>query len=1007
MGTTLATRSIMAIIVTLVSGTHLRAHTDSCALIRDMVVQKLEDAYDLVNNRSFQTAWSVLEETQGIVFRVCDSFSDLSARIHAGCGYYFMQEDKWKEARTRYAIALETIRKQVEKDVAFYAECLHRQAIVFRRLGYYEEAESHFLESFQLRDSLWGPEHPECIRSLNSLAILYTQTSRLEMAEQTLQRVRHLLEGTPDPDSVEYAQVLNNLANVYNQLGRFHLVEDLYQKAIAIWKAVYGTDHASYASGLNNLGLFYAHAGQYRKAESLYLETLAIRERMLGKRHSSYAQILNNLGNIYRDMNDPHKAESHYRESIAIWASVYGKEHPDYSRGIYMLGKLFLITGQTEQAAPLLAEALQIREKTYGPDHVATAQVLHSMGTLHEASGKPEEAAQNYQRAMNIRRQVYGAAHPDFVKAQFDYATVRLQQGEVDEADSLFRQCVLTDMDRLESAASYLSEEELAGYTRRFTARARRILAYAAGHGGVQGLPLTDLAMDQILFLKGFLLHTTGQIRARAERIPGGNTLLENLRIAHRERARLLSRSGSNNDSLTMIRLDQQMREWEIDLARLVENTAQPKGRIRWEDIRQHLTKEEMLVEFVDYPVPGTDSVMYGALLLRKEDELPVFVPLFEEKELASLQRISGSRQSDFVNELYAWPARGLVSLGGNRRSMYEMIWKPLENFGLTGIRSIYFSATGVLHRLNPGAIAMDEETVLADRYRFVCVSHSRNLVREKTGNARADGIRNSALLVGDADFDAGMAPQAETNELSVNSRTSTSDWSPLVWTGREVERIENTLKDAGYTATVLTGKQATEEHVKQTGQSGRPSPGVLHLATHGFFFPDPEQIAHTSIEEDPVFKRSDNPMIRSGLILAGGNYAWRNGHAPSPDMEDGILTAYEISQMDLSHTELVVLSACETGLGDIEGNEGVYGLQRAFKIAGAKYLIMSLWKVPDRETMEFMTTFYKNWLLSDTGDQAGKKEKMTIPDAFRKTQREMRDRFYNPYAWGAFVLLE
>ncbi|MBP6185625.1 MAG: CHAT domain-containing protein, partial [Saprospiraceae bacterium] len=180
-------------------------------------------------------------------------------------------------------------------------------------------------------------------------------------------------------------------------------------------------------------------------------------------------------------------------------------------------------------------------------------------------------------------------------------------------------------------------------------------------------------------------------------------------------------------------------------------------------------------------------------------------------------------------------------------------------------------------------------------------------------------------------------------------------------------------------------------------GQLNNPSPRVLHIATHGFFFPDPVDKILTSREGEPVFKWSDNPMIRSGLILAGGNYAWQNGKAVSPDKEDGILTAYEISQMNLSNTELVVLSACETGLGDIQGNEGVYGLQRAFKIAGAKYLIMSLWQVPDRETMEFMTTFYKNWL----------EQKLSIPDAFRKTQREMRDRFFNPYSWGAFVLVE
>ena len=137
--------------------------------------------------------------------------------------------------------------------------------------------------------------------------------------------------------------------------------------------------------------------------------------------------------------------------------------------------------------------------------------------------------------------------------------------------------------------------------------------------------------------------------------------------------------------------------------------------------------------------------------------------------------------------------------------------------------------------------------------------------------------------------------------------------------------------------------------------------------------------------------------MIRSGLILAGGNYAWQTGKPFRDGLEDGILTAYEISQMNLSNTELVVLSACETGLGDIQGNEGVYGLQRAFKIAGVKYIIMSLWQVPDKQTSMLMTTFYKKWL----------EEKMSIPDAFHAAQKELRDIGLDPYQWAGFVLVE
>ena len=144
--------------------------------------------------------------------------------------------------------------------------------------------------------------------------------------------------------------------------------------------------------------------------------------------------------------------------------------------------------------------------------------------------------------------------------------------------------------------------------------------------------------------------------------------------------------------------------------------------------------------------------------------------------------------------------------------------------------------------------------------------------------------------------------------------------------------------------------------------------------------------------------------MLRSGLIMAGGNVAWQ-GKQTFEGREDGILTAYEISQMNLSNTELVVLSACETGLGDIQGNEGVYGLQRAFKIAGAKYLIMSLWQVPDKQTSLLMTTFYKKWLETEGPDKGG--NKMTIPDAFHAAQKELRDIGLDPYQWAGFVLVE
>lgn len=208
------------------------------------------------------------------------------------------------------------------------------------------------------------------------------------------------------------------------------------------------------------------------------------------------------------------------------------------------------------------------------------------------------------------------------------------------------------------------------------------------------------------------------------------------------------------------------------------------------------------------------------------------------------------------------------------------------------------------------------------------------------------------------------------------------------------MNNVQELLSKHDFKCTTKSGYDASERLFKQIGVHA-PSPQVLHLATHGFFFPDPKQAAQNLLDE-PIFKLSENPMIRSGLILAGANHVWQ-GNEQIEGTEDGILTAYEISQMNLTNTELVVLSACETGLGDIQGNEGVFGLQRAFKMAGAKYLIMSLWQVPDFQTQDLMTTFYEKWL----------EEGLEIPAAFREAQMEMKEKYENPYFWAGFVLVE
>ena len=216
----------------------------------------------------------------------------------------------------------------------------------------------------------------------------------------------------------------------------------------------------------------------------------------------------------------------------------------------------------------------------------------------------------------------------------------------------------------------------------------------------------------------------------------------------------------------------------------------------------------------------------------------------------------------------------------------------------------------------------------------------------------------------------------------------STGSWPQLPGTGEEIDSISKIFSSYKKLVTSFTGVQASEKNLKLLNNQ---SPSSIFIGTHGFFLPAPQSNRQFA---GNVYARDANPLLRSGLILSGGNYAW-SGKKPIDGIEDGVVTAYEISQLNLSNTKLVVLSACETGLGDVNATEGVFGLQRAFKLAGVNKLIVSLWKVPDKETAELMKIFYTQLLAGNS-----------IEKAFATAKAKMRKK-YSPYYWAAFVLVE
>jgi len=509
-------------------------------------------------------------------------------------------------------------------------------------------------------------------------------------------------------------------------------------------------------------------------------------------------------------------------------------------------------------------------------------------------------------------------------------------------------------------------------------------------------------SFDNALYYNGYLLENARQL-ARA--IAGADSLTRDTFERWQGCKRRLSKEYAKPiaDRRFIAEVEAEAEGYEKTITRKLSVFDKVRQAPHWEDVCKHLHTGEAAVEFIHYQYynpDATDSTMYAALVLLPGDSCPHFVPLCEQRPLDSLLHI------EYPDKRYARTR--------NQNSLYSLLWQPIEPL-MQSVNTVYFAPSGVLHSINLNAISLNlrGDSTLIDRYQLVQLGSTRQLA----DTVRTQIVGNDALLFGGIRYESDSTSiriqngnngvvMRGSSEVTLPEPGDSSQQirvlDPLPNTKPEVEFIRNLMGQKKIKTRMLTGFGASEEAFKCFADSmsaAGTSARVLHLATHGYFFQAPERIVpqrNTGLNDRPAFRMSEHPFLRSGLVLAGGNHAWQTGKPFKADMEDGILTAYEISAMSLPNTELVVLSACETGLGDLSGNEGVYGLQRAFKIAGAQYLIMSLWKVPDEATKDLMSAFYRNWLGGN----------IDIPTAFRAAQLEMKKKNKDPEKWAGFVLV-
>ncbi|HET6769659.1 MAG TPA: CHAT domain-containing tetratricopeptide repeat protein [Chitinophagaceae bacterium] len=899
----------------------------------------------------------------------------------------YFEVGQYETARPFYVEAKEIREKVLGKEHIDYAASVNNLGILAMVTGRPDEAESLYLEAKRIREKVLGKEHPFYAASCNNLGALYLETGQYRKAEPLYLEAKQIREKTLGKQHPEYAASCNNLAILYMDIGNYDQAELLYAESLQIGEKVLGTKHPEYAKSCINLALLYRTLGQYDKAEPLFIQARQVLGEVLGREHPEYAKSCNNLGALYMVMGDFDRAAPLYDEARQIWKKVLGNEHPEYAKSCNNLALIYWNGGEYEKAEPLFLETNQIREKVFGKAHPDYAEGCDNLGVLYADMGNYSDALALHLLARQIRETVLGKEHAKYVESCLNLANVYWKMGEFAQANKYYTDAFNLQQAQTKKVFAFTTEPEKQSYIKKINEFRNLFLSYTLAD--VDPQPTTAYAVS--LASRNLILFSSQQLRQSIYNT--NNTALINKYdnwVSTREQLAFWYSRPLIDKKDQIKSLEEKANMLEKELTRSSEQFRKGQQQITWQKIQQSLKENEVAIEFVEFQsINGKrsfDSTYYVALVLRKDKPAPQMVQLFEKKQIDELLKKGGSWSA--IDSLYTSPA------------LYKLVWQPLEKY-LVNISKVYYASAGVLHKINLAAVNPDKRIVLGEQYQLVHLNTTASIPDQE------DIFINPSdrlLMYGGINFNADSSelktaakPYQLNNENSIALRgfNLTADRLPdLPYTEEEVDYITKFARKKKYLIKTLKGVEANEESVKAL--KGKNSPAVLHMATHGKFFPDPVNINPAKSQSGgKAFAQSDNPLLRSMLLLAGANNAWSGKSVAG--VQDGVLTAYEISNLYLPNTKLVVLSACETGLGDIQGSEGVYGLQRSFKMAGVKNLIMSLWSVPDNTTAEFMQVFYDHLL-----------QKKSVNDAFNLTQKIMRDKYNtNPHKWAGIVLIQ
>jgi CHAT domain-containing protein/Tfp pilus assembly protein PilF len=907
--------------------------------------------------------------------------------------YRFDIEPKYKMlAGGRYEIRLGEVRAATENDRALQeARELYTKAYYAIVGGKYDEAQSMLEKALEIREKIIGPDHPDIAFTLTLEANIAYYKGDLAKAETFFERAIAMLETTLGMECPQVATRLNNLASVYLTKGDFNKSELLHRRALQIREQTLPPDHPDIAQSLNNLANVYSDRGDFESADRLYRRAIAINEKILGPDHINLSYPLQNLAQNLMDQRELDQAEPLFQRALAIREKNLGRDHPYVAIVVHNLGELYKDKGDYAKAEELFKRSIEIREKKFGPEHPEISHSLDGLGDVYFFQGWYQKAESFYQHALKIEEAAWGSEHFETLKTANKLARLYMATGDLAQAVAFQTRAISGTEHNIDLNLAIGSERQKHAYLVSLPEQLNQAISLHVRFA-TDDPAARELAATTILRHKGRVLDAvSGSLEAlRQHSSSDDRKLLDELGGTTAQLAKLaLNGAGKLSPAeynKQLASLEEQKEKLEAAISeRSAEFRAQAQP-VTLSAIRAAIPPDAALIEFAAYSAVNAkpeakehSENRYVAYVLHQKGELAW-------KELGPAQGIDAAVAA-FREGLKDPHRRNVKQLA---RALDARLMQPLR--GLLGdAKQLLISPDGELNLIPFEALVDEHDHYLVQRYSISYLTTGRDLLRMQVARAS----QGKPVIVANPSFGEPQAVEIasirppkvhpESHILQRRSITTAPDLSsvyfaPLAGTAQEAQTIKSLFPDAN----VLTGTNASKMALKQVN-----APGILHIATHGFFLTgvsDKSSAGGTRAINAKV--KIENPLLRSGLALAGANLSKDN-------TDNGILTALEASSLNLWGTKLVTLSACDTGVGEVKNGEGVYGLRRAFILAGTETLVMSLWPVSDYVTREMMTTYY-----------TGLKNGLGRGEALRQAELSMLKRKgrEHPFYWASFI---